>query len=58
MKDKFDREAFTAAFNEFFEQHKEQILASAVTMEELAKDPDFIADEDCLAEIFDLSDRS
>ena len=57
MKDKFDREAFTAEFKKFFDEHKEQILASAVTMEELAKDPDFLADEDCTAE-FDLSERS
>lgn len=56
MKHEFNREAFTAEFNEFFEQHKEQILANAITMEELAKDPDFLADEDCTVE-FDYFNR-
>ena len=58
MKDKFDREAFAAEFEKFFDEHKEQILANATTMEELAKDPDFLADEDCSDEVFNLSDRS
>lgn len=58
MTKAFDREVFTAEFNKFFREHEEQILANAVTVEELAKDQDFIADEDCSDEIFDLSDRS
>ena len=52
------REQMIAEFKQFCKEHAEQIKNSLTTVEELAKDPDFLADEDCSDEVFNLSDRS
>ena len=47
MSKEFQREKFKAQFKEFIKDNKDFIRGTFVTLEDLAKDPDFIADEDC-----------
>ena len=57
MKTTKTREQMIAEFKQFCKEHEEQIKNSLTTVEELAKDPDVIADEDCSA-YFDLPEPS
>lgn len=45
MEKVFDRKAFTAEFNLFFEKHKEQILSEAIRLEDLPEDDDWRNDD-------------
>lgn len=41
----FDREKFTADFENWLKENREKVEATFITLEELANDPDFLEDE-------------